>query len=249
MFAPLARSHLFCVLHHLSETIMGRNYLAPLTRPQQKGIAIVPKICSVPSFAGASLILWKIAHSKSRQGRVYHRILAVMSVMDVVFSLWTFCSTWVIPKGTFGVYGAVGNTQTCTAAGFVGQGAGLTSIMYNGSLAIFFILSVLWGWSERRLKMVEHWLHILPLIVGWGTAIAGLPLNLYNSIGINCWIAEYPFGCEDSRRHGETTCLRGDNAWIYRWAFYHAELWTVWGFCVFTMIILYRHIRRGEERS
>jgi hypothetical protein len=234
----------------VADSMGPRNFVAPLTPTQQKAIAIVPKLCSVPSFLGACLVLWRILHSKSRLGRIYHRILAVMSVTDVVFSLWTFASTWSIPHGTFGVYGAVGNTQTCSIAGFIGQGSGLTSIMYNGSLASFFVLSVRWGWSEKHLRRLEPWFHLIPLVFGWGTAIAGIPLKLYNSIGINCWIAEYPFGCEDSRRHdGQTTCLRGDNAWIYRWAFYHAELWAVWGFCVLTMIVLYRHIRQNEIRS
>jgi hypothetical protein len=105
------------------------------------------------------------------------------------------------------------------------------------------------------MKSLENALHAIPLLIGWGTAIAGLPLKLYNSIGVNCWIAAYPLGCQQSFRQDDKddanfrTCARGDNAFIYRWAFYHAELWSVWIFSLWAMLLIYLHVRKRELAS
>jgi len=221
-----------------------------LPLPQQKALAIIPKILSVPSWLGSTFIVQHVLRSPKRRKRVYHRILLLMCCMDWIFSIWTFISTWPIPADTPGVFGARGTTGTCTAAGFIGHGAGLSSIVFNGSLTLFFLLTVRFGWSEERTKRrIEPWVHIVPLSIGWGTAIAGLPLLLYNSFGLNCWIAPYPFGCKDSSRYGEeATCTRGDNAWIYRWAFYHGFLWAVYSFTLVSMFIMYRTLLK-QERS
>jgi hypothetical protein len=47
-----------------------------------------------------------------------------------------------------------------------------------------------------------------------------------NSANIWCWIAPLPADCLDSRRHGKNlNCVRGDDAWVYRLAFYFDPLW------------------------
>lgn len=125
--------------------------------------------------------------------------------MDFNFSVKEFMSTWVLPKET-GKFGASWTTGTCTAAGFFGQGSGLTSILYNGTLTLFFLLTIHFGWSEARIQKIEAALHAIPLAIGWGTAFAGLALDLYTDIGINCWIG-------------------GPDAWVYRWAFFHGFFW------------------------
>jgi hypothetical protein len=76
---------------------------------------------------------------------------------------------------------------------------------------------VKFGATEERLKRnVEPAMHLLAISFGLLTAISGLYLDLYSNADLWCWIAPYPAGCEDSRTYGETTCTRGDNAWIYR---------------------------------
>lgn len=81
------------------------------------------------------------------------------------------------------------------------------------------------------------------MAVGWSTAIAGIPLTLYNAFGWTCWINTYPLGCID----GET-CERGDNAGIYRWVFFHAELWMIFAFCFIAMGIVYHEILQHEQK-
>ena len=192
---------------------MGFNFQPPFTAGQQKAIALVPKFFASPSIVGSIFIVQHVLRSPKRRQGVYHRILLLMSVHDFIYSVKAFMSTWPMPKDTPFVYGASGNTATCTAAGFWGQGGALTSICYNGSLTLYFLLVVRYGWKEEYIKRkVEVWLHLIPIAIGWSTAIAGLPLLLYNAFGWTCWINTWPLGCQEEKGN----CQRGFNAGIYR---------------------------------
>ena len=72
--------------------------------------------------------------------------------------------------------------------------------------------------SEPKLKYIEPIFHTIAISFGLGTSIAGIPLKLYNNANIWCWLAPLPTDCKDTRTYGiaNATCIRGDNAWIYR---------------------------------
>ena len=162
-------------------------------------------------------------------------------------------STWILPKET-GAWGAVGTVGTCTAGGFFGQGASISSALYNGSLALFYLLTVKYSWKDDafgaygggKFSKIEPFLHAVPLGFGWATAIAGLPLLLYNPIGWTCWIAEVPRGCD---RNPDVPCERGDNSYIYRWAFFHAELWATFIAVIVMMLVMYKSVNDKEKNT
>jgi len=206
---------------------MGR-FNPPFTTAQGKALAVLPKIFAFPSILGSIYIIQHVLRNGKRSKRVYHRLLLSMSSMDLIFSMKEFMSTWVLPKDSSSTFGASGTAGTCTAAGFFGQGSGLTSILYNGALTLFFLLTIRFGWTESRVRKIEPAMHVIPIAIGWGTAIAGLPLDLYHPIGINCWIG-------------------GPNAWVYRWAFFHAFLWAVFGFLVVAMLLMYLVVKKREN--
>ena len=143
---------------------------------------------------------------------------------------------------------------TCTAAGFFGQGASIASALYNGSLALFYLLTVKYSWKDDafgaygggKFSKVEPAMHVIPLVFGWATAIAGLPLLLYNPIGWTCWIAEVPRGCD---RNPDVECERGNNSYIDRWAFFHAELWATFIAITIMMLVMYKSVRDKERRT
>lgn len=170
-------------------------------------------------FFRSSWIITEIIRDKRKLGLVYHRLLLVMSIGDVVLSIGFFLSTWPIPIGTPDIYGAAGTTATCTAQGFFQQVA-IVSQIYNAYLAIYFVLTIRYSWTEARLQKLEPYVHGFYLAFAFGTASAGLALNLFNSANLWCWIAPYPTGCTATN-----TCERGANAWIYRMAFWYVWLW------------------------
>jgi hypothetical protein len=89
----------------------------------------------------------------------------------------------------------------------------------NTALAIYYLLVVKYAVSEEFLRTkIEPAMHLICLSAGAATATAGCFLQLFNNADLWCWIAPLPKGCKDSHTFGETTCERGDNAFIYRYA-------------------------------
>ena len=161
--------------------------------------------------------------------RTYSRLLLVMSLFDLSTSIAQALGTWPMPVESGVVY-AVGNEMTCNAQGFFTQ-LGVGAPMMNCSLTFYYLMVI--GFpliSEARVLQIEWFLFGIPLTVAFSTAIMGLPLTLYNPSGLWCWISAVPGSCGNDRA-GDGDCIRGDYAWIYRWAVYYAPVW----FCVLTI--------------
>ena len=72
----------------------------------------LPILPALWSMTGSALILYVVLSDATRKlKRVYHRVLAAYSVIDIFVSLQYALSSVVVPKGTPGVYGAVGNCK------------------------------------------------------------------------------------------------------------------------------------------
>jgi len=159
----------------------------PFSLSQQKFLALCPKFTAALSLLGSTYILEHVATSAKRRRQPYHRILFGMSLMDLTFAVKNFLTTWPIPADA-GIYLASGTTETCTAAGFFGHAASLSSSLYNGSLTAYFLLTIRYRWFPRKFaRRAEAWAHSVPLLVGWSTALAALPLRLFNPIE---WVSE-----------------------------------------------------------
>lgn len=113
----------------------------PFSASQAQALALVPKGMANLSMMGSVFIMQDVLRDKKRRGKVQFRILLLMSLFDFVFSTKNFLSTWIVP-GSSGVYLASGTIQTCTAAGFFGQLGTMTSIFYNASLSIYFLMTI-----------------------------------------------------------------------------------------------------------
>lgn len=185
---------------------------------QQAALAIIPKFSSSLSIIGSLLIIYEILFLDRRKLlRVYHRMLLVMSIYDVLESSFNFQSSWPIPKGTEGVAFAVGNTEWCEAQGFFLQ-FGLVIPVLNMCLSIYYLLVIKYSWSEDQIRTyAEPCFHIGSLSIALLTSSLGLAFDLFNNSNLWCWYAPYPLDCKDTLRYGdEANCIRGDNAWLYR---------------------------------
>ncbi|KAL7526853.1 hypothetical protein ACHAXR_001682 [Thalassiosira sp. AJA248-18] len=218
---------------------------------QQQALAIIPHITGWLSFLGSCSILYDIwCNRKRKLQRPYYRILLGISIYDAVSSFSLGLSTWPIPRGAENIYGAVGNTQTCTAQGFFNQ-LSLGGPMYNLMLAIYYLLLGRYRLTEEEIaKRYELYMHLTAVLSTVGVAIAGLPLTLYNNANLWCWIAAWPPGSEgfDGHEHEDNECLRGHGSWLYRWVFFYGPLWFIIAAITVIMIMLTVSIR-SEERS
>jgi len=140
-------------------------------------------------------------------------IMLGMCTMDLVYSLVNACSSVPVPSQLSSVYKfAVGNWTTCEVFGFVGQFTSISSVVYNGSLTLYYFLTIR---NDRRrgrcqrnssqssiltiqaCNVVEFLMHFLPILVGLTTAIIALLLDLYNPIPTGCTIVSFPLNCDN----------------------------------------------------
>jgi hypothetical protein len=218
---------------------------------QLKALAIAPKFTALSSAVASVVTAFLILARRGERKRTYHRLVLGMSLCDVSASVAWFFTTWPIPAGTPGVYGAVGNQQTCSAQAFFAQFS-LSTVMYNGSLAAYYYLVIVKGWKDDRIvKVAEPVFHINAIAWGLGTSLASLGLTLFNQVGWDCWISAAPLGCQESWNSpdGTTTCERGDNGSLYQWAFYYAPLWFVIILVIGLMNSVYRFVKKQEQRT
>jgi hypothetical protein len=126
--------------------------------------------------------------------------------------------------------------------------------MYNTALALFYFLIIVRKWSGPELLRIEPFFHLNAIAWGLGTAIACLALSLFNDTGWRCWIRASPIDCEESwtLRNGDsgsaTTCQRGDNATIYKLAFYYVPIWAAIIIATSLMLSIYITIRNQDRR-
>ncbi|CAB9527022.1 expressed unknown protein [Seminavis robusta] len=217
----------------------------PTWTSQDKALALLPKFSGFLSLCGSLYIVQHVLRSRERRGFVYHQILMAMSCSDVLGSSMYMLSTWPIPRGD-AVF-AVGNQATCNAQGTLGQFASLTTPLYTGSLSIYYLLVIRYGWREEQMQKHRHWFFVIPFVMGVTTAIAGLGLELYNSADWVCWIAAYPPGC--NKEDSPVECTRGVQADLYRMVFSYIIVWIVFVVLAVSMGMIYQRVWQTERKT
>ena len=219
-----------------------------LSYGQMFALELVPKIGASLSLLGSGFILGRFAtHRTELSQRITHRILFGMSIADVLNSLHFFASSWAAPAGSPDALWAVGTQLTCSLQAFLGN-FGIILPIYNVALSTFYYLTVVHSWRERDFVKLEWVFHLVPILFCLATGMAALFQKLYAYAGSWCWIAPYPPDCLESFYYGYTTCERGDNWSIYRWAYWYVPLWISLVAITILQVLMYRSVR-GTERQ
>jgi len=208
------------------------NTMGNFTASQELALVVVPTVSGILSLLSSLYIIVIVAKSTNKRGKVYHRLLFGMSVCDFLVSLGFVFSKWPVPIDS-------DTNAMCNAQGFFIQ-LSLAVVLYNLSLATYYLLVVRYEWKENRLQKIEPYMHASALIVGLSTSLAGVFLELYNPAILWCWIASFPEGC-----NGEE-CKRGQHAVIYRWAIFYGPIWVAIFAAAAIMCAMYLTVRKQE---
>lgn len=227
-----------------------------LTEAQLKAFIIVPKVTSVLSLIGSSIILSDVVavyRGKRGQERLTprYRILAGMSSCDLLSSLGWFLTSWPIPSDFPYSKWNVGTQATCTFQGILIQWS-IGTCFYSGSLAVYYFLVIRQGWSDERIsKCAEPMMHFLCLGFTFGSVVAAIALTLYNPARWGCTIIESPIGCSQSyqKQDGGYPCARGDNAYIYAYVIYYVPIWSTFIVLTTCLFLIYIKIKRQEQAT
>jgi hypothetical protein len=184
-----------------------------------KAIVWTPRVTGSVSAVGSLLTLLTLARTHPRKrSSVYNRIVAAMSIFDLIFSLAWAASRAVLPDDSI-LQLTHGSQALCTAQGFLLQ-LGSASFVYSMFLTVYYVLTIQYNIREQTLTTYFEWpVHVGTNLFFWATAIAAIPMDLYNAMGSpNCWFNTGPIFCTFFE-HLE--CTRGLKADVY-------TTWTAW---------------------
>merc|ERR1712232_257327 len=88
------------------------------------------------------------------------------------------------------ILGANGSDALCTAQGFFTT-LGYGSLYFNNSLAIYYVLVVVYGWKDYQLKKARPWLLGMPIILAFIEAFCAIPY--YGQIWNGCFLRPQPY--------------------------------------------------------
>jgi hypothetical protein len=149
------------------------------------------------------------SRSKGQTSPVYHRILGVMSVYDIVYTLFSsMFGSLFKPRESLTFSNGYGNRFTCTLQGFFIQW-GYGSFAYGAWLSVYYVLTIRYNLPEVTLsRYLEPIIHSSVFVFYFGTALAASVVGLMNPTShAACWIVPFPLTCADFG----TPCVRGAN--------------------------------------
>ncbi|KAI2499637.1 hypothetical protein MHU86_14872 [Fragilaria crotonensis] len=215
--------------------------MAPLTDGQVIILILINIVSSSLSIGGSCIIVYLVSIAKKPS--VYNRMMFGLSMADILHSICLLISPFLLPSEGGRIW-AHGNDQTCTMLGFFVQ-LGVIVPLYNASLNAFFLLTIVYGTTESRIKKwAEPTMHAVPILYPLVTASIGVGISLYseNELGLTCWIGEYPRGCDVNP---EVECVSTLIGWIYGGIPHVGTL----VFLIISNAMIYRKVRITTRQS
>jgi len=172
-----------------------------------KALILIPCAVAPLSIVGSILTLLTIHRTRAggKSLTTYHRLMASISIFDLILSLGLMLGPVPVPVETGFPYSR-GSTVTCSFQGFLLQ-LGSASFFFNAMLMVYYVLVIRFNVrTDVMATKIEPFLQLTPLLFYFSTAVAGLFLEVYNLAGTNCWIAGSPTGCSEDP---SVECERG----------------------------------------
>lgn len=214
---------------------------------QYLAFAIITRSAGGLSTLGAGYIIQDIAKDADRREPTSNRIMLFMSICDFVAMFFAaVIGPAMVPEWT-GVPGAAGNRLTCNLQGFIVCVFALSSVMYNVSLALCYLLIVRYKYSNEQMKGIEPYFLYLPITTCFLIFIVGWPFGIYNFDGTyNCYIDAPPVNCDQSDFPNE--CERGEL--IFYWNYIGSGIVVIGSLVIITcMVKMYTTVLHHERRS
>lgn len=187
------------------------------------------------SLLGSLTIIYILIQSNRQLNTCHRRLVFGMSVFDILASaLFALC---FVPRF---------NEQVCSFQGFIFHLGVTTTPMYNASLCIYYVSSVVFEIDEMLIKRrLEPFLHGIPICWNVFAAIFLTRNGSINETGVLCWIGSKPLDClEDPNME----CERGENADKHRWMFVGYQTFAIFFIIVISMIMLVVKLAKQERR-
>mmetsp|Transcript_29153 Transcript_29153/g.80052 ORF Transcript_29153/g.80052 Transcript_29153/m.80052 type:complete len:484 (-) Transcript_29153:314-1765(-) len=230
-------------------TVLDESEISTLTDSQEKAIVLSGLMSATLSLWGSSTLLALIRSkmAKRRSTSPYHRILACMSVWDIVFTLQIVLQPFLVPRATSQQVWAAGNDASCSAMGFWNQ-LSFAAFFYNGALSVYYVFTIRTGMPEHTFgRTIEPWLHLVCNVYPLVTAVVGAILGVYreNELGPGCWVNNYPENCGSDPTETGEPC----RSVLIAWVFAGIPICMLMILVAVNNYLIFRHVRRTIRNS
>uniref|UniRef100_A0A7S4T168 G-protein coupled receptors family 1 profile domain-containing protein n=1 Tax=Ditylum brightwellii TaxID=49249 RepID=A0A7S4T168_9STRA len=183
------------------------------------------------SIISAAMIISSVCRSKKNRTNIQQRILAAMSVSDVVVTcMFLTGHLWATHYPELPSTSGIGNKTSCMINGVIAWAFVFVSMSYNGSLAFYYLLFIKFNWSQQKLKKVEKWLHFYPFVNG----LISIIVDMVQSSGTTIVL---PWGI----------CLPVVTA--SAWKYISSSMAFIVLLNILCLVMIYYHVRKTEKRS
>jgi len=160
--------------------------------------AIFQTVASIVSLLASITILWMVFRSHEQLSSIFHRLLLMLSISDIISSIAIGLSTIPIPSEYKDIiWNAKGNTTTCQMQGFFIFIGSMAAPLYNCSLCWYYVFVVKFQKKDDYIKKtVEPFLHGIPIIFSLIGAVTILVNGAFNANMSFCFIGTDPT-CDD----------------------------------------------------
>ena len=244
-------------------------------------LALLPKFTSVPSLVGSVWIVYdilgrqRLKKKRASQGgggrqerrsdttrtstngggrglAVFHRILLVFSIHNIVLSIMYFLSTWPVPPSetTTTTPFASGTSTTCRIQGSILQYSGMACTLSNTCLAIYYVLVIKYNRKDSCLEM--FWERIFyggSMLFALTTAVIPLPFDMYHDAQVvGCWIAAPPECSSQSSNIGADDACSPTLEHGLRLGMFYVPLWSCFLIIFVSYVMIFRKVHKTEQR-
>lgn len=188
------------------------------------------------SAVSSITIIAMLLRSTKALSITYHRILLVLSIIDIVVSLG-------LAPGRF----LAGNQYTCLMQGILVIFGSTAGPLCNCSLQLYYLLVIRYKMkAEDMSKRVEPFLLLFPVMYGIiGAATCAFTQSINRTEGF-CYIELAPLGCDDN---SEVECNRGNNILLLRLLFGAIPIFASFIFMTIAMRMIYCAVREKERAT
>lgn len=223
---------------------MGEINFYALTRKQRLPMVYIPTVTGTLSVIGSSLILFMIYHG--RRTGTFHRLNAGHEhLRHCRFDMGRPIVVDVSER--LGCHWSARQPVHLHSAGLLLRLQHGETLIYNASLAIYFLLMIQRGPGSRRMMKVERYFHLAAFFLPFTMGVIGLALTVFNPTPIPelaCWAVAYPVGC---RLRDVSSCTRGRYAKEWGWAYLGCQTLFMLIVTVCTAAMYYRIKPQGNR--
>jgi hypothetical protein len=207
---------------------------------------ILPIFTALLSAFSSGLILYIISKSHEKLSITHHRIMAFMSMFDIISSIFIALGTIMMPSDSmYQLAGPMlGNQVTCQIRGWLTGFSVIGATASNACLSLYFVIKIVFNVEATKVRY-----RLEPVMCGYTLFLACFVPTFYlskdlihpNPFDGVCNVIPYPESCDEQRWYDFSMCVWDEdvlNEYTSSIILFEIVLGVHFGFIVISMCIV-----------